>query len=292
MRNVGVIVGRNIKRYTRDIGALLFSLLSVFIVIALYVFFLTDMQIDGLKSSVGNIAGADAVVLTWLIGGLVCIPAISVPLQILSFCVDDLVDGIQDDLYVTPASRPAIMIGYVASACVVSFAVSLLTLAGGEVFLIAKGLPALTLGQIVQTAGVLALTVFAFSSFFFCIVTLIKSRSGVVVMGSMLNTLLGFFIGLFMPIGALSGGVATVIKVFPVLQAASLTRQVFMRDALTQMSASIPGSVIDEIKEMYGVTVTIGGHTMQFSDIIIVLGLFGLAACGIAVLLVRCAKRK
>ena len=255
MSEVLALTGRNMRRYFRDMGSILFSFLSVFIVTALYIFFLTDMQIESIQAVTGKIDGIDKVVTTWVMGGLLCIPAVSVPLFLLGFKVDDIADGVAEDLLVTPAGRLKIMLGYNLSAWFVGLAMTLLTFVFCEVFIVVKGGTFLSVNEALGVLGILALMVVAFSGFFFLIILFMKTRSSILVITSVLNTLLGFFLGLFVPVGMLSEKIASVIKAFPLLQGAAVVRQILMGSPLETLESKIGETAIGEIKEVYGVKI-------------------------------------
>ena len=139
MNKIWNITSRNLKRYFRDKGALFFSFLSVIIVVALYIFFLTYMQVQNLQAEMGSSNDIKQVVYSWIIGGLLCIPAVSVPLFVLTLKVEDVVEGIQDDLFVAPVKRSYIMLGYVLPAWIAGVIMTFLTLVFGELFIIVKG---------------------------------------------------------------------------------------------------------------------------------------------------------
>ena len=52
------IVNRNMKKYLRDKASVFFSFLSVIMVLALYLLFLGDMQIQSIESVVNNLPNA------------------------------------------------------------------------------------------------------------------------------------------------------------------------------------------------------------------------------------------
>lgn len=287
-----VFASRNIKRYFRDTGVMLFSFLSVFIVVGLYMFFLTDMQIESINAVTGNLEGIDDMVISWVVGGLLCIPAISVPLLILCFKVDDLVDGIQDDLFVTPVKRSSIMFGYILSAWIVGFLMTLLTLLLCEIFIVVNGGQMLSFIETAQVIGILSIAIFAFSGMSFFVILLLKSKSAVMVVISMLNTLLGFFLGLFVPIGMLPANIATGIKILPPLQVVSLLRKILMKESLDQVLGATNAEIVTNIKDIYGVDIIIGEHLLKTFDIMVILVIFSVVFYGGCIFIVNRIKRK
>lgn len=178
MKMAVIFAIRNIKKYFRDKGVLLFSFLSVFIVVALYMFFLAQMQIDNVESILGKVDGIDAMIYTWVIGGLLCIPAISVPLIILCFKVDDVVEKTQDDLLVTPIKRSNIMFGYVIAAWLVGFVMTVITYVLCQFFLLFKVGDMISFGLSLKVLAFLLLLIVSFSgfSFFILVGNVIKKR--------------------------------------------------------------------------------------------------------------------
>jgi len=292
MREVMVFAGRNMKRYFRNVGVMLFSFLSVFIVVSLYMFILTDMQIESIMAITGDVEGVENMIVAWVVGGLMCIPAISVPILVLCFKVDDVVDGVMDDLFITPMKRIKIMLGYVFAAWLVGFIMSLLTFALCEIFIGMNGGTLLQLRDMMTVIVIISLVIVSFSGLSFFIILFLKSNAAVSVVISVLNTLLGFLLGLFVPIGMLSDGIASVIKAFPALQAAAWLRAIFMRDALEKLTQTMGASAVNQIKEMYGVDIMLGEHLLSTSDIIMILIVMGIVCFGACSLVIGRTKRK
>lgn len=282
---------RNLKRYFRDKSALFFSLLSVFIVIALYGFFLSDMQIETIKALVGDVPGIDHMIYHWIFGGLLCIPAISVPLILLTFKVDDVVEGVQDDLFVTPINRTYLMLGYITAACIAGIIMTIITLVLGEIFIVSKGGQLLSIASYFKIIGISSIIILAFSGFSFFIISPLKSSSALTVVNTILNTLIGFLAGLYVPIGFLSDGIDTVIKVFPLSHATSLLRQIMMKSSMEQVFQNAPISVINQIRQNYGIDLVVGNHMFKQSEMLLILVIFGLVFYISSVILLKNSKR-
>lgn len=292
MREILSIIDRQMKRYFRNKGAMIFSLLSAFIVSALYMFFLADMQIDYVIDAVGDIDGISDMINSWIVGGLICIPAVSVPLIMLCFKVDDVVDYTEKDLLVTPAKRGNIMLGYVISAFIVGLVMTIICFIFGEAFIIARGGELLHLSEISKIIGILMLLIFAFTGFEFFIISFMKTSSSVTVLNSLLNVLLGFLLGLYVPIGQLNGNIATIIKGFPLLQSSSLIRQILMRESLDRVLNGAPQIVVDEVRQMYGVDIIINEVLLKPIHIIAILLTFGIIFYTGSILVLRYRKER
>ncbi len=282
---------RNIRRYLREPGTIMFSVLSVFIVLALYIFVLGDIQIKNVRDIMGPLGNVDQLIMNWVLGGLVCIPAVSVPLMILCFKVDDLVDMVQDDFFVTPVKRVNLVLGYILAAFGLGFIMTMLTLLLGEFYIIANGGQFMPLGNFIKATLIIALTIFSFSGFSFFIISLLKSKSSLMILNSILNTLIGFLAGLFVPLGMLSKSISSAVKIFPLAQAASLLRQIFMEDAINSVFRSGPVEQLTYFKEQYGIELTIGDQLLTSSEIIPVLAMFGIVFYIASVIVISRSKK-
>lgn len=286
------LVKRNLLRYWRDKGALIFSLLSVMIVVILNILFLADMQIQHIKTNFLDTAGIDELVYGFVLGGLLCIPAVSVPIMLLTFKVDDAVQGTQDDLLVTPVSRHLIMLGYVIAAWIAGFVMTMLTFVIGEVFISAGGGQLLSFVSILRVIGIVSLTILVFSVFSFFVIMRLRSNSALTVVNTILNTMIGFLAGLYIPVGFLSAGISDVIKSFPLSHAAALLRQVFMQTPIDSVFGNAPAQVVDRIRQDYGADIVIGGHAFQRWEMYLFLIGFGIVFfAGSALMLTKYKRR-
>lgn len=276
MTIVWQLVKRNLIRYWRDKGSLIFSLLSVMIVVFLNVLFLADMQIQQIKTNYIDTAGIDQLVYGFVLGGLLCVPAVSVPIMLLTFKVDDASERIQDDLLVTPVSRNLIMLGYVIAAWIAGLVMTLLTFALGEAFIVAGGGQLLGFYSIFKAIGIISITIMVFSFFSFFIIMRLQSNSALTVVNTILNTLIGFFVGLYVPFGFISAGIADVIKSFPLSHAAALLRQIFMEMPIDHVFGKAPAQVVGGVRQDYGADIVIGDHVFQGWEMYLFLVCFGL----------------
>ncbi len=292
MNKIWNLTHRNLKRYFRDKGALFFSFLSVFIVMVLYIVFLADMQIQNLQIELGNSVDTKQLVYSWIIGGLLCIPAVSVPLFTLSFKVEDVAEGTQDDLFVAPVKRSSIMLGYVITAWITGVIMTVLTLVFGEVFIVIKGGTLLSAVDYLKIFGIIVLSVFTYTGFSFFFIIRLRTNSSISILNTILNTLVGFFAGLYIPLGFLPDGIATVVKVFPLSHSAAIFRNIMTERALQQTFKKLPSSAVSNMKQVYGIDLTIGEQLLNGNEMITYLIVFGLVFYIGSVLVLKHYKRK
>lgn len=267
---------RNIKRYLREPGTVVLSFLSVFIVLGLYLFVLFDIQITSMRNMIANQSkDLNLVMLHWMLAGLLCIPAVSVPLAILYFKVYDVMDSVQDDFFVTSAKRSNFIFGYVLAAWLCGFFMTMLTFFLGEIYIVVKGGDFLSISSIAQVAFIVALTILAFTGFLFFVIMFLKSKSSLTLITTIIHTLIGFIAGLYVPIGSLSDGVETIIKSIPLAQATVLLRQVMMKDVVKDVFKSVPHKELDEFKQYYGMEFIRSNQRLTPLEIGVTLIVFG-----------------
>ncbi len=292
MRGLRQLIIRNLKRYYRDKGVLFFSFLSVLIVVALYIFFLADMQIQNLSSELGKSSNNSQIIYGWIIGGLLCVPTLSVPLFILTFKVEDYIEGSQDDMLVTPINRSFIMFGYMIAAWITGVIMTVLTLILGELFIVAKGGSLLPAIDHLKIFGIIVLSVFVYVGFSFFFIIRLKSNISLSIVNTLLNTLIGFFAGLYFPLGYLSDKIAIVIKLFPLAHSSALFRSIMIRDNLESSVPNATLTTINKMKQEYGLDLNINGHVFTSLEMLLYLAAFGLLFYIASVLHLKRYKRK
>ncbi|MFW5865082.1 MAG: ABC transporter permease, partial [Candidatus Izemoplasmataceae bacterium] len=106
-----------------------------------------------------------------------------------------------------------------------------------------------------------------------------------------LGTLIGFLTGLYVPIGALSNTLRTVLSIMPFMQMATLFRKAYMADAFERVFVNAEGmkaSVID----LLGVNLKIFSIEISTAyTLLIILGWMGIFL-GLSILRLKTFKRK
>lgn len=268
------LIKRNMKRYFREPSTVFFSFLSVFIVLALYVLFLSNSQSKTITNMLGETLDLTEIINYWVLGGIITIPALSVPLIILCFKVDDVVNKIQDDFLVSPSKRHVIVLGYVLASWILGFFMTMLTFALGYTYIVIQGGTILPFSSILKITLIIGLTILSFSGFLYFIIGFMKSKSSPMILNSILNTLIGFFAILYIPLGELSKSVAIIIKAFPLAQITSLIRQIMLNDVLNDTFATLPPEYVNEFRIHYGIDLYINNQPISQTTTVTILIIF------------------
>lgn len=285
-----VLTSRNLKVYLRDKGAVFFSFLSALIVIGLMVFFLGDMNIDGIvgilegfgiKSQEENEKNAELLVLAWTSAGILSINAVTVSLAVYSGMIKDRVNGRLNAIYTAPISRLKIALGYIAAAWAASVFVCVCTLAITEIYGIVSGMEAYTVTEHLELFAMIMVNSFVYAALMYPLSMIAKTEGAWSGFGTVIGTLVGFLGGIYLPIGSLADSIAAFMKCTPIIYGTSMFRKVMTDNILNTTFESIPTEVVEEYKDVMGIQLTMADYTLKMRDEWIIL-----LACGIIFLVI------
>ena len=266
------LIKRNIKIYLRNRGAWLASLLTVFIIIGLYALFLGDQLSRGFE----GIGLEEPRLLTdsWIMAGIISIMPLSISLGAVSI-VSDRSKGLIKDFYCSPISRSKITLGYILSLAIISFLITVIGFALGEIYITANGGELLSLADMLRVLGIIAVDDLATTSIVMFIAMFITSESAYSAICTVIGTVSGFITGIYIPVGSLPEGVAAAVKCFPISHAGSMLRQIFTADAIAECTKNIPADlkpdVLEQIYSEMGIIYSFGDHTVTDFESIIIL---------------------
>lgn len=266
------LIKRNIKIYLRNRGAWLASLLTVFIIIGLYALFLGDQLSRGFE----GIGLEEPRLLTdsWIMAGIISIMPLSISLGAVSI-VSDRSKGLIKDFYCSPISRSKITLGYILSLAIISFLITVIGFALGEIYITANGGELLSLADMLRVLGIIAVDDLATTSIVMFIAMFITSESAYSAICTVIGTISGFITGIYIPVGSLPEGVAAAVKCFPISHAGSMLRQIFTADAIAKCTKNIPTDlkpdVLEQINSEMGIIYSFGDHTVTDFESIIIL---------------------
>lgn len=109
----------------------------------------------------------------------------------------------------------------------------------------------------------IALNVVLFSIGAYGISLGLRSSKGWSTLASISGTLVGFLGGVYLPMGYLPKGVASVLKFLPFLHGASILRKSCVQAALDKTFAGCPSEIATNYQEYVGITVKAGGHVLS-----------------------------
>lgn len=296
MEQFWAITIRNMKIYLRDRGAVFFSLLSTFIVIGLMVFFLGDMNIEGILGILEKFPGRDKVqdeknaqllVLSWTSAGILSINAVTVTLAVFSGMIKDRVSGKLNSIYTSPVSRVTIAAGYIAAAWVSSVIVCVITLGITEIYAIAQGMEAYDIITHLQLLGLIMVNSFVFATLMYLVALIAKTEGAWSGLGTVVGTLVGFLGGIYIPIGVLSDTIGGLMKCTPIIYSTAMFRKIMNEDIIEKTFAGTSEELIAEYKLEMGIDLQLFEHLLTVTQEWLIL--FG---CGILFLIIGACMLK
>lgn len=258
---------RNLLVFFRDKASVFFSLLSVFIIIALYALFLGDVWTSGMT----EITGARFLMDSWIVAGLVAVTSVTTTMGAFGTMVEDKTRKIIKDIRSSPLARPSIAGGYIFSAFIIGVIMSLVALGLSELYVVSRGGALIDAKTLLQVIGLILISTFSNTALVLFFVSFFQSTNAFSIASTIIGTTIGFLTGIYIPIGELPTGVQYVIKFFPPSHSAALLRQVIMAEPMAQSFAGIPAEYLTQFKETMGVTFQINGSTVTPMTSILIL---------------------
>jgi len=259
---------RNVLIYFRDKLGVFFSLLSVLLIIALFVLFLGNTFAANYGDNIGDIS---AVVNNWIFAGILGVTTVTTTKGAFVVMVNDKVHHFYKDFYSTPVQQYRIVAGYALGAFVVGTIMSVIIFTVLVSYNALIGSHVMPLINILKVMGVLLLSVMlnAFMIFFFTM--FIKTNQAFGAISTILGTLIGFMMGIYVPMGDLPGPIQTMIRLFPQSHTTVLFRQLFIDDIAYEAFSHIPPEYLQSFQEAKGVIYVINGHQLTMLDSVLVL---------------------
>lgn len=250
-----IFAKRNLKIFFRDRSAVFFSLLSVFIIIGLYVFFLGDVW----SKSMSEMEGVRFLMDSWIMAGILAITSFTTTMGSLGALVEDKSNKIIKDFASSPIRASSISGGYILSSFVIGIIMSIVALILAQIYIVSSGGTLIGLFSLVKILGIIILTTITNISMVFFLVSFFNSNSAFTTASTIVGTLIGFLTGIYLPVGQLPSSVGLIIKLFPVSHGAALFRQVMMEVPLKETFAGAPIESVQAFEELMGVRFVING---------------------------------
>jgi len=278
-----ILAKRNVLIYFKDRAGVLFSLLSVLIVIALFVLFLGDNLTSYYEYVVED---ASVVINYWIFAGILGVASVTTTLAAFSVMMNDKVHKTNKDFYTSPIQKSRIVAGYALGAFFVGSIMSIIIF----IILIMYGaligdqmMSALT---ILKVLAVLLFSVMLNAFMLFFMTTFIKTSQAFNAISTIMGTLIGFLMGIYVPIGSLPTSVQRIIQFFPQSHITMLFRQFFLEGISEDAFYSV--ELFEYFRESMGVVYVI--NDSQFTRLGSVLFLGVSALCFLILSIWRASK--
>ncbi|MEF9962088.1 MAG: ABC transporter permease [Erysipelotrichaceae bacterium] len=244
------LIHRHLLLFFKDKSAIFFSLMAVFVVIGLYVSFLGEMMIQPLVKSFGE--GARELSDYWIIAGTLGTVALTTSLSAMNVMIEDRSNQIVKDFYVSPIGNLKIMLSYFISTFLITFIISIVALIIGESYIVYYGGHCLSILTLLKLFAAMTLIIITCVTILLALMLPFQSISAFSNITTIVGTLSGFLMGIYVPIGVLPLGLQKVIRMFPISHGASLYRKIMMEDVMQRIFKGVNNETIEAFRINFG----------------------------------------
>lgn len=285
-----MLVKRIVLLFFRDKANVFFSLLAVLIILALYILFLGNMMEQALAASLGYESEKISVTIASLtLGGMVAVTSITGCMGALGISVSDKENAAKDFLS-SPVSRNKLTLSYILGSTVVGFMMTIIALVICMVYIITNGESVPGAETALYLLLTVMLSVLCGNAMVYFLSIFVKTQNAFASVSTVLGTLIGFLMGIYIPIGQMPESVQWVIKCFPMSHAASMFRQLLADDLLSELFNHAPPGALDEFRDIFGVVFVYGDYSSGFWTSAAVLGLSAMVFFMLSIGLMRTKK--
>lgn len=272
---------RNIKIYFKDKTSVFFSLLAVFIMVLIYVFFLRGTLIKSFSNQISNV---ELLVDWWIAAGMLSVASVTTTLGAFGILIDDKTKKSNKDFIVSPISNKNIIGGYILSSVFIGIIMSVITLVIMNIYIALNGGDFLNLLAVLKILGIIALSTVANSAILLLLVSSLKNSSSFSTASSIIGTAIGFVVGAYIPIGSMPETIRFIVKCCPASHTAVILRQIMTKELMADSFKNVPSEFIDSFKQTLGITFKFGSVEISMLTSVLVLVLAIVLFYGLAIL--------
>ena len=238
---------RNVLLFFKDKTTLFFSMLAPLIVFFLYVIFLKDTYLSGLKESLNAIEGyydakdIESLANLWLLAGILGTASVTVALNSLQVMVRDKNLKIDYDYTSSPISGVIVILSYFTSALLNTFMITGGILTIGLGITSVMGNTYLSIGNVFMLYLLTLLGSASSVIVMMVIVSFFKKTTSLAAFSGIVSAAIGFVIGAYIPLGNFSREIQGVLSLVPGSHVACLYRNLLMNGVLEHINTSLNG---------------------------------------------------
>lgn len=297
MKQMLLLIRRNVKLFFRDKGMFFTSLITPAILLVLYATFLGKVYRDSFQMNLPEGLLLPEELMDGLVGGQLISSLLAVSCITVAFCsnflmVQDKANGSIRDLRITPVKPSVLSVSYYVATLISTMLICLAAAALCLIFVAFLGWYLSFLDVLLLLLDVLLLVLFgtAISS---VVNHFLSSQGQISAVGTIVSSGYGFISGAYMPISSFGEGLQKVISFLPGTYGTSLIRNHSTRGALAEMEKhGIPGEVVEQIKNSIDSNLYFFGEPVPMGMMYLILCGSTAVLIGLYVLLCSLSARK
>lgn len=286
------LMKRHFKLYLHNPINILISMLSIVVILSLYFLFIRDFTITAVIDYGFNSSYNELFVDQLMIFGLLIVISTTSILPICNIFVRDCETRIIRDFFIAPISKIRVIFSYIFIASIISFCLTFVTYLLMSGYLFYCYTITISWATILSSCFIILLSSVLAANMIFSIAFFIRTCVSFSNFGNLLGVTIGFFTGVYIPIGYYPEIIRTIFFYFPLCQITSLLRNINTADTLQSILTLYPENTHYIIKETFGLTLTMNHHSFSIFSQIIFLFISFLLSILVVILFINYKKVK
>lgn len=260
------LVYRHLKLFLKNLANIVLSFLSSLVILSLYFLFVRDFTIKAV-GDYGFISNYNDLFVDRLMtsGLLIVIGATSV-LSIIFIFVKDHYSGVVKDFLVTPVSYIKIVYSYFFAAFIVSMVITLFVYLGIEAFFVFAYQDVSSFSTVIFSVFIIFCSNIISSLLMLIVALMIRSFTSFSTFETLYGVVIGFFTGVYIPIGYYPTIIRNIFFYFPLCQTTSLLRNVQTDSITSIILKNYPKSQHSLLYETFGVHLSFHDYTFSINE--------------------------
>ena len=258
------LIRRTLKLHLRSRSGLVYSFLSVFLLLFVSFVFMKDNLCLRIHQQMTSVPMKDIewMVECWLMAGILSITPVSTGCGILYYLVSDREKGIIMDFKSMPLRKYDYPLAIVVSATLTGIIMTMVVMLLYGAFIVIETGHMFSAAQIVLT--ILAVALISLCSacvhcFFMRGVRTVSAFSGY---STVIGTVIGFVNAIYMPLGTLTAPVRWLIELVPFAGGAALLRSILMRGPLSVILNGASAEQVAQFRMYFGIDYLFGNMVL------------------------------
>lgn len=259
------LINRHIKLFLKSPTNIILSFLSSLVILSLYFLFIRDFTIKAV-SEYGFVSNYNDLFVDRLMtsGLLIVIGATSV-LSIIFIFVKDMYTGSIKDFLVTPHSYIKIVYSYFLAAFIISMIITLSIYTFIELFFIYYYHNINSFKTILYSILIITSSNIISSLLILIIALFINNFNSFATFQTLYGVVIGFFTGVYIPIGYYPTIIRNIFFYFPLCQTTSLLRNINTHNITNNILKNYPSSIHHILYETFGINLTFNNFTINIT---------------------------
>jgi len=282
-----MLTKRIIKMFFSSKEYVFAMMINVAVIIAMFVMFLGEQAANNIRFLLDfEVYGIESIVVGVVFGGLLSVIGISACMGALQIIVEDW-DHAAKDFYVSPISRAGIARGYLGGSVVIGFFTTSVGIVLCLAYMVAVGGGLPSVAAVARLFLTAALSATATTTFIYFLIACMDSPHKFHSFAGVFGTLIGFLMGVYVPIAVFPAPLQWAVMLFPLSHTASMFRSALADEQLGVLFATAEPGNLELFRTTFGLAYDFGPFLSDFWMSAAFLAVSTVLFYGLSVIMVR-----